>query len=135
MQYYCNNESAGCHGDIYDKFVTDYRWNNSYPYIHYPSEYNGEEIMKLCCTQHQIYSDYKRKKITDSWVDLKNVKVFGICLYCTSTSGYIRMEDDSFISNMTSLEYIDMVDVRIDNQVYLTPENVKDITYAAFYKP
>jgi len=74
------------------------------------------------------------RKITDysALGKLKKVKVLGICSYQTRNT-IIHMEDDSFMADMTSLEYIDMYDVRIENRVYLTPENVKDKEFALFH--
>ena len=53
---------------VYDDFVRDLRWNHEYPFIHFPNEYNGEEVVKLCCTQHNR-PEKERRKITKEWVD------------------------------------------------------------------
>ena len=73
---YCNKKmdnDCSLHGRIYDDFVADYRWNEKYPFVNYPQDYNGEPILKLSCSQHskvidgvETISDYQRKKITDS---------------------------------------------------------------------
>lgn len=240
MRLYCNKpieENYGFHSRIYNDFVNDYRQNEEYPFIRYPNEYNGEEILKLCCSQHsnvvdcvETISDYQRKKITESWVKyfqeakglplkevqvctkmpqnvfdalcnhtsieslrikwfsgteiskiskltnlkklfiesasslesiepiaslsnlevlilgntkkftdykelgrLKKVKIFSICSYATHEN-IMHMYDDSFMADMSSLNYVDMCDVRIDNQVFLTPENVKNMEFAVFCK-
>lgn len=238
MKLYCNknlDEHIGFHARLYDEFVGEHRWDKSIPFIHYPYEYNGDELMKLCCSQHsrvvageETISDYQRKKITDSWVEylreqilpvkevqactivpqrvfdvlcnqtsieslrikvlrgknvdnitklinlkklfiesasglldirpiaqlpnlevlilgntkkitdysplgkLKNVKVFGICSYPGHNS-IMYMDDDSFMREMSALSYVDMFDVRIGKQTFLTPENVKAMDFAAFY--
>lgn len=236
MKLYCNKDIEGFHARIYDDFVKDYRYNKEIPFISYPEEYNGEKIIKLCCSQHskvvdwvETISDYQRKKITDSWVKyllenrlsleevqvctkmpqrvfdamctqtsieslrikwfdgmgvdkickltnlkrlfiesapsltsigpiadlsnlevlilgntkkindykelgkLKNLKVFSICSYQTQEN-IMHMSDDSFMFDMDSLEYVDLCDVRVKNQVFLVQENVKNMEFAAFYK-
>lgn len=75
------------------------------------------------------------KKITDynALGQLKKVKVFSICSYQTHEN-IMRMADDSFMYDMSSLKYVDMCDVRVENQVFLTPENVKYMEFAVFYR-
>lgn len=46
---------------------------------------------------------------------------------------YMYMDDDSFMGEMSSLSYVDMCDVRIGKQTFLTPENVRALDFAAFY--
>lgn len=76
MQYYCHNPSA--EQFIYTDFVRDLRESDDVPYIKYPSEYAGQEIIKLCCTQHtdidrttntDRMTDARQRKITAEWVD------------------------------------------------------------------
>lgn len=238
MKLYCNKplqDDEGFHARIYDDFVGEYRWNESIPFISYPEEYDGEEILKLCCSQHskvvdqvETISDYQRKKITESWVEffktekelplkevqvctkmpqsvfdalcnhtsieslrikwftgaevseisklanlkklfiesapsiesiepiadlqnlevlilgntkkiteykalgaLKKVKIFSICSYRTQEN-MMQMDDDGFMADMDSLNYVDMCDVKINNRVFLTPENVKNMEFAVF---
>lgn len=238
MKLYCNKpfeENEGFHARIYDDFVNEYRWDKSIPFIRYPDEYSGQQILKLCCSQHskvvdwvETISDYQRKKITESWVEffktekelplkevqvctkmpqsvfdalcnhasieslrikwftgirvseigklvnlkklfiesapslksiepiadlqnlevlilgntkkvtdykalgaLKKVKIFSICSY-SIYENMMHMDDDSFMADMSSLSYVDMCDVKISNQVFLTPENVKNMEFAVF---
>lgn len=235
MKLYCNKDIEGFHTRIYSDFVKDYRYSKEIPFISYPEEYNGEKILKLCCSQYskvvdcvETISDYQSKKITDSWAryllesrlpikevqvctkmpqrvfdaicnqasieslrikwfdginldnirkltnlkklfiesapslmniepiaellnlevlilgntkkiedykelgKLKNLKVFSICSYQTQEN-IMQMTDDSFMFDMDSLDYVDMCDVRVKNQVFLMPENVKNMELAAFY--
>ena len=76
MKYYCHNPSA--EKFIYTDFVRDLRESNDVPYIKYPSEYDGQAIIKLCCTQHtdidwetntDRMTDARQRKITAEWVD------------------------------------------------------------------
>lgn len=76
MQYYCHNPSA--EKFIYTDFVRDLRETDDIPSIKYPSEYDGQEIIKLCCTQHtdidretntDRMTDARQRKITEEWVD------------------------------------------------------------------
>ena len=76
MQYYCHNPSA--EKSIYTDFVRDLREMDDIPSIKYPSEYDGQEIIKLCCTQHRDFdpdtntdrmTDARQRKITAEWVD------------------------------------------------------------------
>lgn len=43
--------SAGKHYRVYDEFARDLSYDNQYPFIHYPEEYSGEKIIKLCALQ------------------------------------------------------------------------------------
>ena len=76
MKYYCHNPSA--EKFIYTDFVRDLRDSDDVPYIRYPSEYDGQAIIKLCCTQHTDIDwetntdrmiDARQRKITAEWVD------------------------------------------------------------------
>ena len=76
MKYYCHNPSA--EKFIYTDFVRDLRESDDVPYIKYPSEYDGQEVVKLCCTQHtdmdwetntDRMTDTRQKEITEEWVD------------------------------------------------------------------
>lgn len=61
------------HYRIYEDFVRDLRHDNRYPFIRNVSNYNGEQIIKLCPSQHQFVTSYQQKKITESFIDfLKN---------------------------------------------------------------
>lgn len=60
--------NTGEHYKIYEDFVRDLRYNNKYPFVHYPEEYKCEKVIKLCPSQHQAVSDYQQWKITSSWV-------------------------------------------------------------------
>lgn len=56
-------------------FIDDLRNCDDIPYLHYPDEYDGQESVKLVCTQHynMFYRPditlHRQKKITQSWVD------------------------------------------------------------------
>ena len=76
MKYYCHTPSA--EKFIYTDFVRDLRDSDDVPYIRYPSEYDGQAIIKLCCTQHtdidwetntDRMTDARQRKITAEWVD------------------------------------------------------------------
>lgn len=76
MKYYCHNPSA--EKFIYTDFVRDLRDSDDVPYIRYPSEYDGQKMIKLCCTQHRDFdpdtntdrmTDARQRKITAEWVD------------------------------------------------------------------
>ena len=76
MKYDCHNPSA--EKFIYTDFVRDLRDSDDVPYIRYPSEYDGQEMIKLCCTQHRDFdpdtntdrmTDARQRKITAEWVD------------------------------------------------------------------
>lgn len=55
------------------------------------------------------------KKVFDysSLAALKNLKVLGICSYQTAVDDEIGVRELDFISEMPSLEYVDVIDVRI----------------------
>lgn len=76
MKYYCHNPSA--EKFIYSDFVRDLWEMDDIPSIKFPSEYDGQEVMKLCCTQHtdidwethtDRMTDARHRKITAEWVD------------------------------------------------------------------
>ena len=76
MQYYCHNPSA--ERLIYTGFVRDLREMDGIPSIKYPSEYDGQQMIIFCCTQHtdmdwetctDQMTDARQRKITAEWVD------------------------------------------------------------------
>lgn len=78
MKLYCyDSEGSGRgHGNVYDDFVEDYRYSDTVPALHYPEEYTGQAVFRLCCSQHshvvdgvETISDYRRKLITASWAE------------------------------------------------------------------
>jgi Leucine-rich repeat (LRR) protein len=70
-----STELSTDHSRIYEDFVRDLRFCGSYPFVYYPSEYNGQEVIKLCCSQHKGFiSEKKQKKITASWADFLSEK-------------------------------------------------------------
>ena len=131
MQYHCHNPSA--EQFIYTDFVRDLREMDDIPSIKFPSEYNRQEIIKLCCTQHtdidwatntDRMTDARQRKITAEWVDflmgnqlpLKEVqlctltpqKIFNAL--CTQSSiaslriKWLRCDDISAIARLTHLK-------------------------------
>lgn len=58
------------HSRVYEDFVRDLRYCESYPDICYPNEYDNQEVIKLCCSQHKGFiSEKRQKEITASWID------------------------------------------------------------------
>lgn len=76
----------------YTDFVRDLRDDPNIPYIHYPIEYNGEKVAKLCCSQHLIredgtlLTDAERRRITAEWIDFfefrESSNQRGSAVYC-----------------------------------------------------
>lgn len=69
---------------IYDEFVRDLRHNDTYPFIRYIEEYDNQEVIKLCVSQHQGLSENEQKKLTTAWVEylsnhILNVKEVQVC--------------------------------------------------------
>lgn len=65
-----STEFSTDHSRIYEDFVRDLRFCESYPYIYYPKEYNGQNAVKLCCSQHKGFiSEKRQKQITTSWAN------------------------------------------------------------------
>ena len=54
-------------------------------------------------------------KITDysCLKDLKNLKVFSLCSYQSSTGDRVMIEDIGFLDEMPSLEYVDIIDAKV----------------------
>ena len=131
MQYYCHNPSA--EKSIYTDFVRDLREMDDIPSIKFPSEYNGQEIIKLCCTQHtdidwatntDRMTDARQRKITAEWVDflmanqlpLKEVQLCTLTpqrifnALCTQSSiaslriKWLRCDDISAIAGMKHMK-------------------------------
>lgn len=131
MQYYCHNPSA--EKSIYTDFVRDLREMDDIPSIKFPSEYNGQEIIKLCCTQHtdidwatntDRMTDARQRKITSEWVDFLTanqlpLKEVQICTFtpqkifnalCTQSSiaslrvKWLRCDDITAIAGMKHLK-------------------------------
>lgn len=113
--------NTGEHYKIYTDFVRDLRHNNKYPFIRYPEEYNGEKIIKLCPSQHQIISDYQQRKVTLSWVKYLSESIFPLeeVQVCT------RMNQAVFDAlcnqtNIKSLRIKQLTGKNIDNIIKLT---------------
>lgn len=213
-----------------NEYIVDMRYDSDYeniPFLHYPEEYNGQSVVKLCCTQHQYVSEHEQKKLTESWIhflsknklplkqvqfctgssqkifdaictqdsieslrfkwmrckdlsaiaNLKNLKKLYLgyatslvdisplatlknlevlVFHCTtklhdySPVGALKnlkflsfeehiayrtpmdMDSDSFLKNLTQLEYLDMTSVRLKERIWLTEENVKHFKFAGF---
>lgn len=221
---------------VYNDLVRDLRYNRDCKTISFAEEYNGEEIVRLACTQHskvdfkefrELYTDSQRKKFIDDWVrlftsqelplkevqlctltpqkvfdalcnqksieslrikgfqgknieeisnlknlkmlfierassitdisplaelknlevlilgstkkvtdysplgKLNNLKTFAICSYQIQND-VMTVENDSFIKDMSSLEYLDLTDAKILNRNFLTEENTKHFKFACF---
>lgn len=93
---------------------------------------NIEPIADLLDLEVLILGNTKKINDYKELGKLKNLKVFSICSYQTQEN-ITQMSDDSFMFDMHSLDYVDMCDVRVKNQVFLVPENVKNMEFAAFY--
>ncbi|MBE5921409.1 MAG: leucine-rich repeat domain-containing protein [Lachnospiraceae bacterium] len=130
MKYcYINDEAEKF---IYDSdFVRELRWDESVPLVRYIEDYNGEEVVKLSCTQHsqvvgwqEMITDYQRKKIMQKWADflsagvlpMKEVQLCTITpqkifdALCTQTNieslriKHFSGKDFSAIRNLTNLK-------------------------------
>ena len=69
-------------------------------------------------TQLEVLILGETKKIYDYSClgKLKNLKVFGICHYQTNISGTkLKMKSNEFVNKMPNLEWVDLVDCKIDN--------------------
>ena len=236
MQYYCHNPSA--ERLIYTGFVRDLREADDIPSIKYPSEYDGQQMIIFCCTQHtdmdwetctDQMTDARQRKITAEWVDflmanqlplrevqlctltpqrifnalctqsgveslrikwlrcndisaiagmkhlkklfiecapslidisplaslkelevlilgetmklrdyspigeIKSLQTLGICRYQTSCdSRKMKMQSDAFLAGLPALRYLDLQDVVVENQPFLSPESVSGMDFARF---
>ena len=232
MKYCYINKDSEKH--IYTDFIRDLQEDVAIPTLHFANEYEGQEVVKLCCTQYskvvdlkETIGDYERKKISSEWVKLlsytslplkevqlctvtpqnifdalcnqinieslrvkhftgknissisrlhnlkklfiesapsitdispiaelenleililgstvkvtdysslgklHNLKVFSVCSYIAKND-VMKMDDDSFIREMKNLKYLELSDVKINNQKFLTEENAKSFEYACF---
>lgn len=57
------------HARIYEDFVRDISKDDRYPFIRCTNDYNGESVVKLCPSQHQLVTSYQQKKLTESFID------------------------------------------------------------------
>lgn len=83
---------------------------------------SGSGIEDISCladmTQLEVLILGETKKIYDYSClgKLKNLKVFGICHYQTNISGTkLKMKSNEFVNEMPNLEWVDLVDCKIDN--------------------
>lgn len=100
---YCNKDIKGFHGEIYDRFVEDYRYNKYYPFVNFPAEYDGQNVLKLCPSQHaDIVSSYQKKKISQEWANylLSNPLPIQIVQVCTA----LNQEVFDALCSQTSIE-------------------------------
>lgn len=85
--------------DFYiDDFIEDLSLNRDIPILSYPEEYDGQEHIKLACTQHtnnrSVFSPmtpYKQKKITQEWADFLSLNKLSLksVQFCTKTNQQI----------------------------------------------
>lgn len=109
------------HSRIYDEFVRDLRHDEDYPFIRYPEDYNGQEVIKLCCSQHSFISDKKQRELTSAWAEylrenvlpVKEVQVCtklnqevfdALCIQTTLESLRIKWFTGKDISQITGLK-------------------------------
>ena len=75
--------------NLYNDFVRDLRYDDKYPVLQKVSEYDGQEIVKLTCTQHSelLFSEEESRRITKDWVEfLKSKELnFKEVQICTKT--------------------------------------------------
>lgn len=83
---------------------------------------SGSGIEDISCladmTQLEVLILGETKKIYDYSClgKLKNLKVFGICHYQTNIRGTkLKMKSNEFVNKMPNLEWVDLVDCKIDN--------------------
>ena len=84
--------------------------DDNVPFLHYPEEYCGQEVVKLCCTQHYnaFYrpniTPYRQKKITQAWVDFLSCQQLSLrkVQLCTRTPQRIL----DALSHQKSVEWL-----------------------------
>lgn len=77
--------------DIFTDFVRDLRHDSDIPFIYYPKDYNNDETVKLCCTQHNGLTDYQMKKVKKEWCDFLSSQKLPLTevQFCTKTTADI----------------------------------------------
>lgn len=59
------------------------------------------------------------------------MQTFGICRYQPSCDNRkMKMQSDAFLAGLPALRYLDLQDVVIENQPFLSPESVSGMDFA-----